>query len=79
MSLRTDISGTFTETDLDRLTWPIAWSGFVAGWERRKEEASLAALVTEAGQEIATTDGAYAVEILNGEIVGVLVEEDEEE
>lgn len=68
-----DITGTFTSADLDRLLWPIAWSGTVDRCTRERYERALYDLVTEARETLVEQD-AVAVEIERGVVVGVVVE-----
>lgn len=65
-----NINGEFDFYGLDKLTWPIAWSGE----PDRKYEAALAALVQEAREVLKTTPDCVAVKIVDGEIAEVLVE-----
>jgi hypothetical protein len=72
VSLRTNVTGTYTLDTIRNLSWPVAWSGTVDEATRREQEADLAELVREALDVI---DGdVVAVEIQAGKIVGLLTE-----
>jgi len=66
------ISGTYTKTEIEKLAWPIAWSGA----PDREFEARLSLLVAEARECLDGTPWAVAVEITDGEITATLCEPD---
>lgn len=79
MSLKTDLSGTFTLADLNRLKFSVAWSGTKDAAEGQAEETELHALAGEATERLQAYydergDGEsdYAVKIEAGEILEVV-------
>jgi hypothetical protein len=64
-----DLNGTFSASDLTRLSFPIAWPGA----PDRQYEADLRSLIEDARAALASNVDAVAVEIVAGEIVGVEV------
>lgn len=64
-----EISGTYDRKEINKLTWPIAWSGA----PDHKYEADLAALVTSAEEALRESPDAVAVEIVEGEVTSVVV------
>jgi hypothetical protein len=78
MSLRSELSGRFSLDQLDRLTFPIAWSGTKDTTEAQQEEADLHELVREAQEQLQAAydmsdidDVEYEIEIKDGEIVEI--------
>lgn len=69
-SLRSSITGSFLPADVDRLTWPRVWNPWVSREERLVEESALADLAAELRQEFG--QGAESVEVLDGNVVGVI-------
>jgi len=67
----TDITGTFTEAELSKLIWPVAWSGTTPAAARAEYEAAVAALVEDARAALRDSDGA-AVEIVAGRVAAVI-------
>ncbi len=74
MTVRSTITGDLTNKDLDRLAWPIAWNGTVPAEQRAAEEADLSELISDARCQLANNPDAYAVEVKDGEIIGVIVD-----
>ena len=79
MSLRSNLTGTFSLDDLKRLKFPVAWSGTVDRAEARAEEAELRAFADEAAEQLQTYydeqgdgESEYAVKIEAGEIVEIV-------
>lgn len=77
MSLRSDLSGTFTLAGLERLTFPVAWSATKDRDEATSEESELRDFVRDAREQLqdfynnqgdGETD--YEVEIKDGQITG---------
>lgn len=77
MSIRSNLNGDFDKAALDRLSFPIAWSGTTHIDDRNEEEAELSEFIEEAREAIRTCPDAYAVEVKDGEITGTLVSEDD--
>lgn len=73
MSLRMRVNGMLNAKDLDRLQWPIAWSGTVSAEQRSEEESDLAELISECLEALREWPDAEAVEIVSGEIVSVVM------
>jgi len=71
MTLRTELSGWYTEAAIDRLAWrPILWSGFMSAEQQLEEECKLRALIAEAkGIFNNSSMNAVFVTIRNGQIV----------
>jgi len=69
MAKITDINGEFDRAALEKLTWPIAWSGE----PDREYEAALKALRDDGIAQIESTPDAVAVNVIAGEIVAVIL------
>lgn len=69
-----DLSGTYDHAALNRLRWPIAWSGA----PDIEYEIALGNLCYDALSLLAETPDAVAVEIVIGEIVAVIIPDDDE-
>jgi hypothetical protein len=70
-TIRNSINGTFDYRGLAALNHPIAWQGTVSAEERARQEADLAALLSDAREAI-DASGGHSVEIKNGEIVATI-------
>jgi hypothetical protein len=73
-SIRTTVTGTFTRSALRDLLRPIAWQGTVDAEYRAAEESAIRALVEEARDCLDSNPDAHAVEIVDGELIGSVVE-----
>jgi hypothetical protein len=67
-----NINGRFSRSDLNRLSWPIAWDGTVSSEARAAYEAELAALLDEAQAALSDSPDAVAVEIVDGKVTAVI-------
>ena len=80
MSLVSDLNGTFSHSELERLLWPIAWSGTVPVSEQVDQESTLHARVNEAIDQLQeaytyaklSEDKELEIKIVNGEITEVV-------
>jgi hypothetical protein len=75
--IRENINGSFTIEEVRAWGFPIAWQGTVSAEDRAEQECDLADLIVEAKEALAT-DGAISVEVKDGEIVAVEIEEEDE-
>lgn len=80
--IRDTINGIFTQEEIGRLCWPIAWQGTVVAEDRTAEESALSDLAgqcREAFDEASRAAGGIpvAVEIVNGRIKHVIFEAEE--
>jgi predicted GIY-YIG superfamily endonuclease len=78
-SLRSKLTGTFTLEELDRMTWPVAWSCTKDKGEAFDEEAELHDLVREAKEQLQQAydhnekdDAEFKVKIEAGEVVEIV-------
>jgi hypothetical protein len=75
-TIRDNLTGTFTRDQLQRLTWPIAWSGTVPASEQADEEAALRTFARDAIAAIEEAElhlgGAMAAKVESGEIVEIV-------
>lgn len=68
------VSGVFGRDELQRLTWPIAWSGTVAAVDRKAHEGRLRALRDDGLRALAEDLAAVAVVVEAGQVVGTVRE-----
>lgn len=74
MGLRSELNGTFTHEELERLGFPVAWSGTKDQGEAAGEEADMGRLIADAKQQLEEAylqmgrDNELAVKIVDGEI-----------
>ena len=66
------ISGEFDRAALNKLLWPIAWSGTASSETRQAYEDALRELVAEAREALAQDRDAVAVEIKDGAVVATV-------
>jgi len=66
------ISGEYDRDSLNKLLWPIAWSGTASTETRRAYEDALRELVDEAREALAQDPDAVAVEIRDGAVVATV-------
>jgi hypothetical protein len=72
MTMIRDITGEYDRAALDRLLWPVAWSGTVDAETRAAEESALSDLVDEAREALASDPDAVAVRIEAGAVVSTV-------
>ena len=76
MSLKSNLTGSFSLEDLKRMTWPIAWSGTVPVEDQRSQQTELHELAREASKQLQECYDSWEIEegkeleieIRNGEI-----------
>jgi len=69
---RRAISGTYDGEKLNKLLWPVAWSGAVGPETRAACEGAVRELVEEAREALRQDGDAVAVEIKDGEVVATV-------
>jgi hypothetical protein len=79
VSLRSTINGPLDRSALDRLSFPVAWSGTVSEADRRTQEADLRDLLQQAHDLLDINSDYDAVEVEDGVIVAVMMTDEEEE
>lgn len=78
MTIATDLNGTFSLAELDRLTFPVAWNGTVPAAEQEAQETALRDLVRDAKEQLQQAydfgDGEteLEIEIKDGVICGIV-------
>jgi len=70
----TKYDGVLSKTDIDKLTWPIAWSGTTPKETLLAEESARSALVAAAREAFDADPDAIAVEVVNGDVVATVHE-----